>query len=194
MTPAKFAVIKIFISVVLALAVVGVVAYGFYIGKYDFRFGKPGKLSTAISPARDLTGTWISSLRGKGLQLSGQFNTAGTVTTVYEEGDIELIINEVKDNIAYGTFRYLNLCSWGFSIVPELGRINVPRQCVNDSGQQPIQIKVSSSGLDFGTVTASGVTATMTGTFTTDLIHGTMTATVAPFGQLKGLFNLNRQR
>jgi hypothetical protein len=185
--------VKIVLIVVLSVGIVGLAAYKIYTDPTIFQSVK-NKLTTTISPARDLRGTWISALSGKGFQLNGQFSIQGTTTTIYEDGDIELIINDVKDNIAYGTMRYTNICAWGFSIVPNVGQVTVPKTCNSDTGTYPIQIRVSSSALDFGTVNVSGVTTTMKGSYTTDFIHGTMTATVEPYGTVNGLFNLNRQR
>lgn len=151
-----------------------------------------------LTPARDLRGTWKSSLAGKGLQLFGQFTVQGSVTDVWEDGDIELIIESVENNIAFGTMRYFNLCGWGTSVVeiPGEGKktISVPKTCAPDSGAQPIEIRVSSSALDFGTVKSGDITATMQGTFTTDLMSGSMTMTFPPYGVVKGLFKLSKQR
>ncbi len=149
-----------------------------------------------LTPARDLRGTWKSSLSGKGLQLYGRHTTYGSITDMYEDGDIELIINNVQNNIAVGTMRYINLCGWGETTVTIPGAegvINVPKTCVADTGPQEISIQVSSSALDFGTISVDGITATMQGNFTTDIISGTMTVTM-PGGVLKGTFNLSRQR
>lgn len=144
-----------------------------------------------LTPARDLRGTWTSSIRGKGIQLYGKFATGPGTTTIYEDGDITLIINSMSGNTASGTIRYTGLCSTGSTFVPGYGNITVPKQCVNDTGAQAIQIGVSSSRLDFGTVRANGATFTMQGNFTTDLISGTMTATT-PYGNIKGEFHLMR--
>ena len=146
-----------------------------------------------LTPARDLRGTWISSIRGKGIQLYGKFATGPGTTTIYEDGDIELIINTVSGNTASGTMRYTNLCSTGSTAVPGYGNITVPKQCVADTGARAIQIRVSGSRLDFGTVSAGGATFSMQGNFTTDIISGTMTATT-PYGVVKGEFHLNRVR
>src|SRR4030067_3527292 len=62
-----------------------------------------------LTPARDLKGTWTSSIRGKGIQLYGQFVTGPGTTKIYEEGDMELIIDKMEGNTASGTIRYTNL-------------------------------------------------------------------------------------
>jgi hypothetical protein len=151
-----------------------------------------------LTPARDLRGTWISSLSGKGMQLYGQFTTENSVTDVYEDGDIEIKIESVENNIASGTIRYFNACGRGTSTVtiPGEGKrvISVPKTCAADTGHQPIEIRVSSSALDFGTVTAGDITSTMQGTFTSDIMSGSMTVTYPPYGTIKGTFNLMRQR
>ena len=144
-----------------------------------------------LTPARDLKGTWTSSIRGEGLQLYGKFTTGPGTTTIYEEGDMELIIDKMEGNIASGTIRYTNLCVTGSTHVPSYGNINVPKQCTADTGTQPIQITVSSSHLDFGTINTGGATFTMQGNYTTDIMSGTMTATT-PYGDIKGEFHLIR--
>lgn len=152
------------------------------------------KLPRGLTPARDLTGTWISSLSGKGCQLMGRFELPGSTSTIYENGDIELIISDVSDNIASGTIRYYNLCGHGLTTVPGYGTIQVPETCIADSGPIPLQITVSSSHLDFGTINGDGINATMTGNFTTDLISGTMTFKMQGYGDINGTFNLIRKR
>lgn len=146
-----------------------------------------------LTPARDLRGTWVSSLRGKGIQLYGKFVASQSTTLVYEEGDIELNITAMNGNTATGTIRMTNTCSWGQTTAPGIPVINVPRQCITDSGAGPISIRVSSSHLDFGTVSYGDVTATMQGNYTTNLMSGTMTANIAPYGVLKGEFHLNKK-
>lgn len=148
-----------------------------------------------LTPTRDLRGTWKSSLSGKGLQVYGKFTTGPAVTTVYEDGDIELIIESVKNNIASGKIRYTNLCAWGQATAPKpVGTITIPKQCAGNTGYLPIDIRVSGSALDFGTVKTGDVTATMQGSYTTDLMSGTMTVTMPAYGALKGEFHLNRQK
>jgi len=176
------------ITAVILIAAIGVV----YLAKTKPLMFRSGELA----PARDLRGVWISSLSGKGIQVYGKHTAYGSITDVYENGDIELIINEVKNNIAIGTMRYTNLCSWGETKVTIAGAekiINVPKTCVADTGQQEINIRISSSALDFGTISLNGVTATMQGSFTTDIMSGSMTVTM-PGGILKGTFNLSRQK
>lgn len=146
-----------------------------------------------LTPVRDLKGTWISAIKGKGIQLYGQFTTGPGTTKVYEDGDVELIIDTVENNIASGKIRYTNLCTYGETTVPGYGAISVPRQCTSDSGARPIQIKVSGSRLDFGTISAGGATFSMQGNYTTDIISGTMTTTTS-YGVIKGEFHLNRVR
>lgn len=146
-----------------------------------------------ISPVRDLRGNWTSSLSGKGLQLFGKFETGSSTTHVSENGDIDLAIDSVVGNTASGTIRYRNLTATGTTSVPGYGNINVPPVKEADTGMRPIQIRVSGSRLDFGTINADGVNFTMQGSYTTDIISGTMTATTS-YGVIKGTFNLSRLR
>ena len=146
----------------------------------------------SLTPARDLRGTWVSSLKGKGLQLYGKFTTGTSVTKVYEDGDIELIIDSVKGNVANGRIKYTNLCGYGETTVPGYKKIVIPKVCGN-LGFAPIKIKVSSSSLDFGTINVSGASAIMRGSFTTDIMSGTMTLTTS-YGVIKGEFRLSRKK
>jgi hypothetical protein len=182
-----FSLGAIVVSVVLLVG-----ALSFYLAQNNPDFFKLP--SSSLTPARDLTGTWVSSLAGKGCQLMGQFTIEGTVSTLHENCDIELIIADVSDNIATGTIRYYNLCIYGFATIPNYGKIDIPQNCTADSGPIPIQIKVSSSSLDFGQVQADGITASMNAMFTSDLIHGNMSLMAAGYGEMKGPFNLMRKR
>jgi hypothetical protein len=146
-----------------------------------------------LTPVRDLRGTWVSSLGGKGIQTYSQFKTGPGTTQIYQEGDIELIINSMDSNTASGTMRYINLCTWGRSTAPKIPTINIPKKCVSTPAN-PIQIRVSGSRLDFGTVSAGGANVTMQGNYTTDLISGTTTATISPYGVVKGEFHLIRKQ
>ncbi len=149
-------------------------------------------LTSSLSPARDLKGTWSSSLSRKGLQVYGKLATAGGTTMVYEDGDMELVIDSVTNNVAHGKIRYTNLCATVEVTVPNLPSIS-RQQCSGDTGYQPVAIRVSSSALDFGTITTSGATFTMKGNYTTDLMSGTMTMTLPAYGVLKGEFHLMRK-
>jgi len=149
-----------------------------------------------ITPARDLTGVWVSSLPGKGLQLYGQFEMPGSVTTLYEDGDMELQIDSVDGNIAYGAIRYNKMCSWGMSTVTlgkEKKTFNVPKTCFPDTGFMPLEMRVSGSAIDFGRVVTNDVSTNMQGTFTTDMISGSMTIDYPAYGELKGVFKLSRK-
>jgi hypothetical protein len=145
-----------------------------------------------LSPVRDLRGTWKSSLAGKGLQVYGKFSTGPGTTMVYEDGDIELVIDSVQNNIASGKIRYLNLCSYGQTSAPGIPTVTIPKQCTKDTGYSPMAIGVSGTRLDFGTVSSGGATFSMQGNYTTDIISGTMTSNIPPYGVLKGEFHLMR--
>lgn len=192
------------LPLIIAMAVL-LVGAGIYIvtakpAMFDFINDKIASIRTpessplaGLSAARDLTGTWGSSLSGKGLEIYGKFDIPGSVTTIYEHGDMELIIENMEGNIAYGKMRYYNLCASGESIVPNYGTIKVPENCVADTGFSPVEIKVSASHVDFGTINTNGMTFTMQGDFTTDLMSGTMSATLPPYGELKGEFHIQRK-
>lgn len=145
-----------------------------------------------LTPVRDLRGTWISSLKSKGMQTYSQFKTGPGTTQIYQEGDIQLIITSVESNVASGTIQYINLCTWGRTTAPKIPTITIPKQC-NNTSASAIQIRVSGSRLDFGSVSGNGMSFTMQGNYTTDLISGTMTATTS-YGVIKGEFHLSRKQ
>lgn len=144
-----------------------------------------------ITPTRDLRGTWVSSLPGKGLELFGQYTAGDATVTVYQDGDIELQIEALEGNTAVGYMRLFNVCTSGLVAGPQ-GSSAIPETCM-DTGVQPIVIHVTGSRLDFGTITAGGVTTTMQGNYTADLISGTVSAPLPPYGKIEGLFHLMRQ-
>lgn len=146
-----------------------------------------------ITPTRDLRGDWTSSLSGRGFQLYGEFVAAGTTSKVYEDGDIDLHIDRVEGNTAYGTIRSYNITAYGQATGPA-GTVVLPRSTYPESGTQPIEIHVSGSRLDFGSFNISGAKGTMQGNYTTDLISGGITTTVAPYGEIKGEFHLMRKK
>jgi hypothetical protein len=147
-----------------------------------------------LTPTRDLEGMWVSSLSGKGLQVYGQFAVAGGTTKIYEDGDIELKVDKVEDNIASGQIHFYNMCGYGQSTVPNVATVTIPRTCFPDFGWQPVQIRVSSTALDFGTINTGELTATMQGSYTTDLMSGTMTINLPAYGVVKGEFHLMRKK
>ncbi len=165
-----------------------------------FRFIEE-KINSIITPkppigdlalVRDLRGTWKSSLAGKGIQVYGKFTTGPGIATVYEDGDMELIIDSVINNIASGKVRFTNLCATAQATIPKLKTITT-KKCTPDTGYLPMGIRVSGSALDFGTVSIPGAAASMQGTYTTDIITGSMTVTLPAYGALKGEFHLMRQ-
>jgi hypothetical protein len=146
-----------------------------------------------LTPARDITGTWISALNRKGFQLYGLFTTGPSTTKAYEDGNIELKIDKVEGNIATGQIRYTKMCAYAQTTAPVIGTITTPTKCAPDSGFAPVSIRVSSSSLDFGTISTGAITTAMQGSFTTDIMSGTMTLTTE-YGIIKGEFHLVRQR
>lgn len=130
----------------------------------------PGQLA----PARDLRGTWASSLSGKGIQIYGEgHGTQGGTVRVYYDADFVLRITSVEDNVAHGEARMFNGTLYGeVTDVPAVGTIPVPRQEFPDSGFQPMTIRVHGSSLDFDTLSVAGITVTMSGTFVEDGIVG----------------------
>jgi hypothetical protein len=187
------------ILIILAIVAIGAVAYvGTDTALFDTITQKikdiitPGPPIGDLTPSRDLKGTWVSSIKGKGMELYGKFPTAGGTAVVYQNSDITLKVTSVSGNTASGTVTYSNICTWGSITVSGYGSVSTPKTCA-DAGAQSISIRVSGSRLDFGTISAAGATVTMQGTFTTDLISGTMTMT-SPYGIIKGEFHLIRKK
>ncbi|MFA5829629.1 MAG: hypothetical protein WC843_03990 [Candidatus Gracilibacteria bacterium] len=149
----------------------------------------PKPLIGTLTPARDLRGTWSSSLRGKGFQIYGVFVTGPATTKVYEDGDIELKIDSVENNIGNGQITYSNMCATGETTVPGVKTFSVPKTCNPNSGAQPVTMKISGSAIEFTTPEGT----VMAGSFTTDIMSGAMSLNT-PSGVLKGEFHLSRQK
>jgi hypothetical protein len=147
----------------------------------------------SLTPVRDLRGTWRSSLTGKGMQVYGSLATGPGTTKIYENGDIELIIKSIEDNVASGEMRFINLCANVTVSAPQISPITT-KNCMPNGGYFPARIKISGTRLDFGSGTASGVSYSMQGNYTTDIIYGTMTIALPSYGDLKGEFNLTRAK
>ncbi|MBN1152695.1 MAG: hypothetical protein JXA58_05730, partial [Dehalococcoidia bacterium] len=146
-----------------------------------------------LTPARDLKGTWISSLAGKGFQLYGSFTVAPGEIDLYEEGDMELVIESVEGNTATGQMRLTNVYGSSMTTIPGFDSISLPMTLlIQDSGYSPVSIRISGTNLDFGSFSAEGASGSMQGTYTTDLMSGTMTVETE-YGPIKGEFHLMRQ-
>lgn len=156
---------------------------------FDDRLRSIGITSPAIgdiTPARDLRGTWVSSLSGKGVQLygTGTAPQGGTVR-VYAEADWVLRVDTVKDNVATGVVRMLNYTLYGeVTGVPGVGTIPIPRQTLPDTDFQPTSFRVSGSSLDFGSIAVGGAAAIVQGSFTEDAILGWGGGTIAGFDNI----------
>jgi len=146
-----------------------------------------------LTPVRDLRGTWKSSLPGKGIQANGKFTTGPGITTIYQDGDMEIVIDSVMDNIATGKIRFTNLCVSVQTAAPKIAPVNV-KHCTKDTGYLPLGIKVSGNTLDFGTISVPGATASMQGAYTADIMTGNMTVTLPAYGALQGEFRLMRSK
>jgi len=192
-----------FLKIYLPIIIVATVATIFFVNRmpekprmFQFVEEKMNSIITpkapigSLTPSRDLRGTWKSSLAGKGIQVYGKFGPV--TTTLYEDGDMEIIIDSVDNNLASGKIRYTNLCAYGQTIGPQL-KISVPKQCVSDTGYMPLQIKVSASSLNFIDTKVEGVAISMQGSYTTDIMTGSATITLPAYGALKGEFHLNRE-
>lgn len=149
----------------------------------------PKPLIGTLTPARDIRGTWSSSLRGKGFQIYGDFAVGPGSTKVYEDGDIELKIDSVENNIGNGQITYSNMCATGTTTAPGMGTISIPKTCNPNQGAQPVTMKISASAIEFTTPEGT----VMAGSFTTDIMSGTMSLST-PSGVLKGEFHLSRQK
>lgn len=180
------------------------VAAGVYVGVAkpqvaDFIDDKLNSIQVAkppvgnITPARDLTGAWDSSLRGKGFQLYGEFRAADTVTKAYEEGDIELYIDRIEGNTAYARMRFYNVTAWAQTTGPE-GTVTLPKSALPDTGLKETPIRITGSALDFGSFSIAGATGTMQGSFTTDIITARLSTAFPPYGDIKGEVHLSRRR
>jgi hypothetical protein len=144
-----------------------------------------------VTPVSGLIGTWQSSVAGKGMEVRSETMIGPTAMKIYQAGDIELIIDSVKDNTATGQIRLTNFCVSAEATAAGI-TTTIPEQCVEDSRYSPLVIKVSGSELDFGTATIEDVTTSMQGSYTANTMTGTMTITNPAFGVLEGEFNLRK--
>jgi hypothetical protein len=147
----------------------------------------------SLTAVRDLRGTWKSSLAGKGLQVYGNIASGPANTKIYENGDIKLIIKSIENNEALGEAYFMNLCVTATVSAPKIEPFTT-KNCTPDGGYFPVKIKISGTRLDFGSGTVNGVSFSMQGNYTTDIIYGTMTTTLPSYGVLKGEFNLTRAK
>jgi hypothetical protein len=192
----------------MLLAAVGlsaslVVAAG---GSYALAATTPNIVRTHLAPVRDLQGVWFSALRGRGLEVSGRFSVGPAVGQFTETGDITLKVNAVSGGALIGTIQYTGLVVSGSIMIPSVDgspsmSVPISRTPEGNTGAMPIRIAVSGSRLVFPTIHASGITFTMSGSYTTDIMTGSMTANLALpgyesfrfAGVLTGSFRLMRQ-
>lgn len=152
-----------------------------------------------LTPARDLRGTWASSLSGKGIRMYGEgHGTQGGTVKVYDDADFVLRIDSVEGNVARGAARMFNETLYGeVTGVPMVGTIPIPRQTPPDTGFQPVTIRVEGSSLVFETVSVGGISVGMNGTFVEDNLvgwGGGGNATMAGYGGVVVKVEMNLTR
>ena len=162
-----------------------------------------------LSPGRDLRGTWVSPLSGKGYQLTGRLVQGTATGALSEHGDIRLQITKVvaeKAGVttgykAYGTMTFSKLVLVEtVTVKTAKGAKKFPPQTIAQGGAAAtsrVVLSVSGTRLHVAFAAAWARTVTMQGTFTSDLMRGTMTKQYAGGGAkttLSGQFHLVRLR
>ena len=162
-----------------------------------------------LSPGRDLRGTWASPLSGKGYQLTGRLVQGPATGALSEHGDIRLQITKVvaekvgvtTDYKAYGTMTFSKLVlTETVTVATAKGLKTSPPQTIVQGGataKSRVVLSVSGTRLHVAFIAPWARAVTMQGTFTSDLMRGTLTKQYAGPGAkttLSGQFQLVRAR
>jgi len=134
-----------------------------------------------LTPARDLEGTWTSSLQGKGIEFTPDVANPNLLWT----GDLEIEISYNGD-VPTGTLTMINL--EGSPLISSQG----PRSMPGRFEYKMYDLVIEESSIMF---TAGDPLSVWRGTFTENNIHGTVyraRSTSPPDDGMKGEFNLKR--
>jgi hypothetical protein len=146
------------------------------------------------SPASDnvLVGTWVSSVKGKGMQASGEVKISGATSKFNLSGDVEVSIQKVVGNTASGTITFNNLCSIKTVSVPGKDDVSEPPQCINGSSK-PVELQINGNAISFQSQAETGANISFTGNYANDSVSGTFTRE-SSYGKMDGTFNLVRAK
>jgi len=167
---------------------------------WDAQRAEAEGVGSDLSPARDLRGTWFSSLQGKGYQVAGELSVAGSGTAqIVENGNIRLVIKSVVAQKVGTTTMYRAHGTITLSLKELVETVTVttakgpkrfpPQKIpVNAAGaSSPVVLNVSSSRVNLPPVKIAGATISLAGSFTTDLMSGTMTQTIGGSSGIPGI-------
>ena len=145
---------------------------------------------------KSLAGTWDSSVKGKGMQGSGEIITANANTKINVTGDVNLVIEKVENNIASGTISYNNVCYTLVISMPGKSDISEPSKCISISSKQ-IEAKITDNTISSGGNSDDNDNVSLLGNYTNNTISGTFTKTISvgKFDEkISGTFNLARAK
>jgi len=152
----------------------------------------PTRAVPTQAPANSLIGTWVSSVKGKGMQGSGKIVLPKFTTQLEMSGDVNLVIKTVADNIASGIISYSNLCTVSTVTMPGKPAAAKPPQCVSGESKE-VQLHVNGNALTFAGQTSTGANVSFTGNYTNDTMSGAFTI-AGSYGDMKGTFSLERAK
>jgi Flagellar basal body-associated protein FliL. len=148
--------------------------------------------AASSASANSLIGTWISSVKDKGMQGSGQVVLPKFTTKFEMSSDVKLVVKTVADNIASGMLSYSNLCTVSTITMPGKPGTTKPAECVNGESKA-VELHINGNALTFAGQTSTGGNISFTGNYTDNTMSGTFTIT-GSYGDMKGTFSLDRAK
>jgi hypothetical protein len=142
----------------------------------------------------NLVGNWVSTVSGKGLQGSGKMTIFNTSNQIDVASDINLTIDKVENNIAYGTVTYNNFCYTTAKITAGKAAAASAPKCTSGISKT-IQTQITGNKMTFGAQSILGVDLAYEADFTDSAITGTFsrTGTNQKIDEnISGTFNLVR--
>ncbi len=125
------------------------------------------KMGVVKNGPENLVGNWVSAVEGKGMQGSGNIEIFNTKAKIDVSGDINLTIDKVENNVAYGTVTFNNLC-----YTSSRSAAGDPPKCVS-SLSKTIQSAINGNKMTFESQTVLGVNLNYDASFTNNAITGT---------------------
>jgi hypothetical protein len=105
-------------------------------------------------------------------------------------GDVNLVIKNVANNIASGIISYSNLCTVSTITMPGKPDTVKSPTCVSNESKA-VELQISGNTLTFAGQTSTGANISFTGNYSGDTISGKFTITGSS-GDMNGTFSLDR--
>lgn len=144
------------------------------------------------TPNSDLIGTWVSSVKGKGMQGSGKIAIGGVATEINFTGDVNLVVQQVENNTGTGEITFTNLCGSKVTSIPGKPDVIGPPQCIS-SNSLPAVMQIAGNTITYTGKSILGADISLSGTYSGDSMSGTFTRT-STAGNITGTFNLARTK